>query len=81
MSTSGRKLKRVAVFCGANAGTRPEYLQSANEVGQELVRRKICLVYGGPLFNFGPPDVVACSASTDSKLASFLPVTQVAVLA
>ncbi|DBA88899.1 hypothetical protein WJX79_002825 [Trebouxia sp. C0005] len=47
MSTSDHKLNRVAVFCGANAGTRPEYLQSANDVGQELVKRKIGLVYGG----------------------------------
>jgi predicted Rossmann-fold nucleotide-binding protein len=54
MSTSGHKLNRVAVFCGANAGTRPEYLQSANEVGQELVKRKIGLVYGGLLFNYAP---------------------------
>ncbi|DBA85764.1 hypothetical protein WJX77_002099 [Trebouxia sp. C0004] len=47
MSTSSYKLNRVCVFCGANAGTRPEYLQSADEVGQELVKRKIGLVYGG----------------------------------
>lgn len=49
MSTSERKLKRVAVFCGANAGTRSEYLQCANDVGNELVKRKIGLVYGGSL--------------------------------
>lgn len=47
MSTRSHNLKRVAVFCGANAGTRPEYLQSADEIGQELVKRKIGLVYGG----------------------------------
>ena len=69
MSTSGHKLNRVAVFCGANAGTRPEYLQSANEVGQELVKRKIGLVYGGLLFNSTPRCAVPCSAS------SFLPVS------
>ena len=40
-------LKRIAVFCGANAGTRPEYLQSAKDIGAELVKRKISLVYGG----------------------------------
>ena len=42
-----RELKRIAVFCGANAGTRPEYLQSAKDVGEELVKRNIGLVYGG----------------------------------
>lgn len=45
--SSGNDLKRIAVFCGANSGTRSEYLQSAKDVGAELVKRKIGLVYGG----------------------------------
>ena len=45
--SDGRHLKRVAVFCGANTGSRPEYLQSARDVGAELVKRNIGLVYGG----------------------------------
>ncbi|KAL3149700.1 hypothetical protein ABBQ38_013530 [Trebouxia sp. C0009 RCD-2024] len=45
--SSGNDLKRIAVFCGANSGTRPEYLQSAKDVGAELVKRNIGLVYGG----------------------------------
>ena len=49
MPGTERELKRVAVFCGANAGIRPEYLQSAKDVGDELVKRKIGLVYGGEL--------------------------------
>ena len=48
MASTDRKLKRVAVFCGANAGARPEYLQSAKDIGEELVKRSIGLVYGGP---------------------------------
>ena len=47
MSGTESELKRIAVFCGANAGTRPEYLQAAKNVGEELVKRKIGLVYGG----------------------------------
>lgn len=47
MASTDRKLKRVAVFCGANAGARPEYLQSAKDIGEELVKRSIGLVYGG----------------------------------
>lgn len=52
MSGTKRELKRVAVFCGANAGTRPEYLQSAKDVGEELVKRNIGLVYGGEFLQY-----------------------------
>lgn len=47
MSDRHTALKRIAVFCGANAGNQPEYVQSAKELGAELVKRKIGLVYGG----------------------------------
>jgi uncharacterized protein (TIGR00730 family) len=40
-------MKRVCVFCGSSAGTRPEYRACAEELGAELVRRNIGLVYGG----------------------------------
>ena len=42
-----RTLRRVCVFCGSNAGLRPDYCRAAGELGQELVRRGIGLVYGG----------------------------------
>lgn len=42
-----RELKKVAVFCGASVGNSPEYLSCARELGEELVRRRIGLVYGG----------------------------------
>lgn len=47
MSDKHVTLKRIAVFCGANAGNKPEYIQSAKDLGAELARRKIGLVYGG----------------------------------
>lgn len=47
MTEQHTTLKRIAVFCGANAGKQPEYLQSAKNLGAELVKRKIGLVYGG----------------------------------
>ena len=47
MSDKHVTLKRIAVFCGANAGNNPSYIQSAKDLGAELARRKIGLVYGG----------------------------------
>jgi uncharacterized protein (TIGR00730 family) len=40
-------LRWVAVFCGANAGSRPLYGEMAAALGQELARRGCGLVYGG----------------------------------
>jgi len=40
-------MTRICVFCGAGRGRLPVYRQAAAEIGQELVRRGIGLVYGG----------------------------------
>jgi uncharacterized protein (TIGR00730 family) len=40
-------MKSIVVYCGSNAGKRPEYLQMAKEVGEALAQRGINLVYGG----------------------------------
>ena len=40
-------MKRICVFCGSSPGGRPEYRAAAEEMGGELARRKIRLVYGG----------------------------------
>jgi uncharacterized protein (TIGR00730 family) len=39
-------MKRICVFCGSSAGNRPEYVVAAEELGAELVRRSVGLVYG-----------------------------------
>lgn len=39
--------RRIAVFCGSSAGTRPEFRQAAVALGVEMARRGIGLVYGG----------------------------------
>jgi len=39
--------RRIAVFCGSSAGTSPLYRQAAVELGAEMARRGIGLVYGG----------------------------------
>ena len=40
-------MQRICVFAGSNKGARPEYVQAAQSLGQELVRRGLGLVYGG----------------------------------
>ena len=38
---------RICVFCGTNAGARPEYGAAARELGKLLAQEEIELVYGG----------------------------------
>ena len=40
-------MKRIAVYCGSNSGTRSAYAAAARELGMLLAREKIELVYGG----------------------------------
>ena len=40
-------LKRVCVFCGANSGSRPVYLEAAFALARETATRRLGLVYGG----------------------------------
>ena len=40
-------LRRVAVFCGSNAGTDPAFTEVARALGSLLAERGIGLVYGG----------------------------------
>lgn len=41
------KLNTVCVYCGSSPGRQSAYLKSAEKLGKEIARRKICLVYGG----------------------------------
>ncbi|KAL2468527.1 Cytokinin riboside 5'-monophosphate phosphoribohydrolase LOG5 [Forsythia ovata] len=41
------KFKRVCVFCGSSSGKRDCYKEAALELGEELVARRLDLVYGG----------------------------------
>lgn len=40
-------MKRLCVFCGANTGTGPRYLEAARELGTTLARTGVGVVYGG----------------------------------
>ena len=52
-----KEFKKIAVFCGASSGSSPIYEQFARLLGEEMVRRKIGLVYGGG--NVGLMGVIA----------------------
>lgn len=41
------ELKKICVFCGSSPGARPDYLQTAIELGHALAEQGIGLVYGG----------------------------------
>jgi uncharacterized protein (TIGR00730 family) len=40
-------LENICVYCGSNAGRRPDYAVAATKLAHELVDRNIGLVYGG----------------------------------
>ena len=40
-------MKRICVFAGSSAGTRPAYAEAARSLAGELVARKLGVVYGG----------------------------------
>ena len=40
-------MKKLCVFCGSASGNSPAYLTMAHELGAEMAKRQIALVYGG----------------------------------
>jgi uncharacterized protein (TIGR00730 family) len=46
-ATTLDQVKRVLVFCGSSPGLRPEYAESATELGRVLADRDLEVVYGG----------------------------------
>ena len=40
-------MRRVCVFCGSSTGARADYADAATQLGREMVRRRIGLVFGG----------------------------------
>lgn len=57
VAPSVARLRHVAVFCGSNFGSHPDYVAAAARLGQALARNGITLVYGGT--NKGLMGVVA----------------------
>lgn len=46
-SSNSTKFKKICVFCGSHPGNRKVFGDAALQLGDELVQRKIDLVYGG----------------------------------
>ena len=44
---SVRQIQRVCVFCGSSSGARPVYAEATAQLGRELAKSKIALVFGG----------------------------------
>ena len=42
-----RKVKRICVYCGSGSGLNPAYAQAARDLGADLAKSGIGLVYGG----------------------------------
>src|SRR5690625_7969124 len=40
-------MKSVAIYCGSSMGSSPRYAEVAKEMGKELARRNLRVVYGG----------------------------------
>lgn len=56
-------MKRICVYCGANPGARPAYVEGAQALGRTLAERGIGVVYGG-----GNVGLMGCLA--DATLAA-----------
>lgn len=44
---SDRSINTICVYCGSRPGADPRFAQAATELGREMARRGIGLVYGG----------------------------------
>ncbi|XVE74533.1 hypothetical protein DITRI_Ditri12bG0024500 [Diplodiscus trichospermus] len=44
---SAHQIKNICVFCGSNPGKNAKFIETANNLGRVLAKRKIHLVYGG----------------------------------
>lgn len=40
-------IKSLCVYCGSGAGGSPQFAKAAHELGNELARRQVRLIYGG----------------------------------
>eukprot|EP01112_Ceratiomyxa_fruticulosa_P000513 TRINITY_DN1046_c0_g1_i2.p1 TRINITY_DN1046_c0_g1~~TRINITY_DN1046_c0_g1_i2.p1 ORF type:complete len:202 (+),score=51.93 TRINITY_DN1046_c0_g1_i2:127-732(+) len=45
--TTINEIKSICVFCGSRDGTFPEFMQDADKLAEELVKKDLGLVYGG----------------------------------
>ncbi|UKZ02799.1 TIGR00730 family Rossman fold protein (plasmid) [Streptomyces viridifaciens] len=70
MTVTRQPFDRIAVFCGARTGVRPQYVELAKDFGAALARRGAGLVYGAG-------GVGVMGAVADAVLSGGAPVTGV----
>jgi uncharacterized protein (TIGR00730 family) len=65
-------MQRICVFCGSSFGTRPEYAESARQIGRLIAESGLELVYGGG--NVGLMGLVADAAlAAGGKVIGVIP--------
>lgn len=65
-------MKKICVFCGSSPGANPNFRKTAVELGKEIARREMELIYGGS--NLGLMGVVAQSAAENgAKVTGIMP--------
>lgn len=70
-------MKRICVFCGANAGSRAEYATAARDLALLMAGQKIGLVYGGG--NVGLMGIIAdAMLDAGSEVIGVIPASLVA---
>lgn len=69
-------MSRIGIYCGSNAGVRPEYAHAAADLARLVAARGIGIVYGGG--NVGLMGVVADSAlASGAEIIGVIPQTLV----
>ena len=46
-SNSERRIEKLCVFCGSSTGSHPAYFEASNQLGRELAKAGVTLVFGG----------------------------------
>lgn len=65
-------MKKICVFCGSSPGANPKFAEAAIDLGKEIARRNLDLIYGGS--NLGLMGLVAESAViSGAKVIGIMP--------
>jgi hypothetical protein len=66
-------MQAVGVFCGSSRGTNPLYSHAARDLGAELARRDLALVYGGGRVGL-MGDVATAAVAAGGRVVGVIPV-------
>ena len=65
-------MKSLCVFCGSASGANPVYAEAAREMGTELARRSLALVYGGGRIGL-MGDVAVAAIAAGGRVVGVIP--------